>query len=73
MVATHSASEMAMERTVQPEADEPAIGGFRRFGEHGPAYEVVGRQDPETLRIVVVESREELSYPVSDARADPEA
>ena len=52
------------------------VHSVRRFGLEGPMYEVIGiasRQDAEEprVRIVVVESGEELDYPVTDLLADP--
>ena len=49
------------------------LGKFRRFGEHGVAYEVIGSEDVDHVRIRVVESGETLRYPIRDARTDPEA
>ena len=49
------------------------IGEFRRFGEHGIAYEVIGLDDEEHVRIRVIETGETLTYPAADVRTDPEA
>jgi hypothetical protein len=49
------------------------VGAFRRFGEHGIAYEVIGLDDEEHVRIRVVESGETLVYPTANVRTDPEA
>jgi hypothetical protein len=51
------------------------IGTFRRFGELGPVYEVLGvaapPRDETKMRVRVVESGEELDYRLSDIIADP--
>lgn len=52
------------------------IGSFRRFGLAGPPYEVLGpavlRDDGRPrMRVRVLESGEELDYPVEDLVADP--
>ena len=49
------------------------VGSFHRFGEIGPAYEVMSVAGPGAVRIMVLESGEELDYPVSEVRDDPEA
>ncbi len=43
----------------------------RRFGPHGPAYEVISVQRNGMLEIEVVESSERLAYPVSNFLSDP--
>ncbi len=52
------------------------IGSFRRFGLAGPPYEVLGpaplRDDGRArMRVRLLESGEELDYPVEDLVADP--
>jgi hypothetical protein len=49
------------------------VGEVRRFGPDGPAYEVVDRSGPGEVRIVVVQSGEQLDYPIADLLADPVA
>ncbi len=54
------------------------IGSFRRFGERGPVYEIIAAGDVSTgsdveLRVRVVESGEELDYPLRDLLNDPVA
>lgn len=51
----------------------PLIGSFHRFGESGVAYEVLQLQSDTHARIRVLESGEELSYPVKDITTDPQA
>ena len=47
-------------------------GTFRRFGAYGPVYQVLQADDgSDALRIRVVESGEELSYPYLEALQDP--
>lgn len=43
---------------------------FRRFGSDGPLYEILG-QSGERVRIRVVESGEEVEYPMQSAQQDP--
>lgn len=57
---------------------DAVIGSFRTFGGLGPIYEVLRAVEPATgdnvmLHIRVVESGEELDYPLSDAVNDPVA
>lgn len=52
------------------------IGTWYRFGEFGPVYEVLGEgatlfKGGRTMRIRVLESGEELDYPVSAILDDP--
>lgn len=59
---------MAMETTTwqaEKRTDKDLIGTFRRFGEHGVAYEVTGLSDEGQVRIRVVESGETLTYAVA--------
>ena len=60
-------------RRAERRMDHDLIGAFRRFGEHGIAYEVLGLDDERHVRIRVVESGETLSYPTASVRTDPEA
>jgi Family of unknown function (DUF5397) len=51
-------------------------GSIRRFGLEGPPYEVVGpaatgADGRARMRVRVLESGEELDYPVEDLAADP--
>ena len=47
------------------------VGQFRRFGEEGPAYEVLRIVSHTEAWISVVTSEEELAYPIADVLADP--
>ena len=47
------------------------VGQFRRFGEEGPAYEILRIMSKDEVLISVVTSEEELAYPISEALADP--
>ncbi len=54
------------------------VGTFRTFGIFGPAYEILQINEPAsgpnvTVRIRVVESGEQLDYPLSDTLDDPQA
>jgi hypothetical protein len=55
---------------------DAVVGSFRTFGRLGPVYEVLRAIEPATgsnvlLRVRVVESGEELDYPLGDALDDP--
>ncbi len=68
---------MATILTTRPEQfDGDLTGAIRRFGEFGPVYEVIGDAGRDArgraqVRIRVVESGEELDYPIDEVRADP--
>jgi hypothetical protein len=52
------------------------IGSIRRFGLVGPPYEVIGSTRPSKsgapqMRIHLLESNEDVDYPVSDILNDP--
>lgn len=54
------------------------VGSIRRFGLVGPPYEVVGPATPSAsgeaqMRIHLLESNEEVDYPVNEIVRDPEA
>ena len=56
-----------LETTVNPRA---LVGTFRRFKNGGPVYEVVEIKQGSIARIRVVESGEELDYPIAKVVAD---
>lgn len=43
----------------------------RRFGPHGILYEVLSVVDAESVHIVVIETGEELDYPIASVLEDP--
>lgn len=52
------------------------IGSVRRFGLVGPPYEVLGPSAPSKtgepqMRILLIESGEEVDYPLSEVVSDP--
>jgi hypothetical protein len=47
------------------------IGSYRTFGEFGPVYECLRILAHGMLRVRVVESGEEIDYPVQSAFDDP--
>jgi hypothetical protein len=49
------------------------VGQFRRFGEAGPAYEILRIDSKVDAWIRVVHSEEELAYPIAEIVADPTA
>jgi hypothetical protein len=54
-------------------SDDPSklVGQFRRFGEAGPAYEILRIESGDKAWIRVVYSEEELAYPIGEIFADP--
>ena len=54
-------------------AEAKLVGSFRRFGELGPAYQVLSIDGHDTATIIVLESEEKLQYPIAKILADPEA
>jgi hypothetical protein len=56
-----------------PRTANELVGTYRTFGTEGPAYQVLAKSSEEKVRIVVLESGEELEYPVRHALDDPEA
>jgi hypothetical protein len=54
-------------------SDESFVGQVRRFGPHGPAYEVLRSATVSSVEIIVIESGERLAYALSDMLADPMA
>lgn len=49
------------------------IGSLRTFGPAGPVYRVEHRVGEDDVHIVVLESGEELDYPIAQLLDDPEA
>jgi len=51
------------------------VGSFRTFGEYGVLYEVIAieEDDPDMAQIVVVETGEQIRYPVQQLMGDPVA
>ena len=59
-------------KTLARTADD-LIGAYRTFGADGPVYRVIGKAGETKVRIMVVESGEELDYLLARALDDPEA
>jgi hypothetical protein len=49
------------------------VGTYRTFGAEGPLYKITAKVGETKVRIVVVESGEELDYLIERALRDPEA
>lgn len=49
------------------------VGSFRTFGEFGPTYQVVSLVNGHQVHVVIVQTGEELDYPVEQAMNDPES
>ena len=62
-----------MKTLAAPQAAPELVGTYRKFGEYGPVYRVVGPVNGPKVHVVVVQTGEELDYPVEQALADPEA
>jgi hypothetical protein len=63
------------DRQIRLPLDE-VVGTYRTFGRVGPAYEIVGVAGSDVgrhvmLRVRVLESGEELVYPLASALDDP--
>jgi hypothetical protein len=58
-------------RTLTEDEAQKLVGEFRRFGEAGPAYEIVRLEGKDSYWIRVVCSDEELAYPIAEVLADP--
>jgi hypothetical protein len=58
--------------TVAPTTKD-LIGTYRTFGPYGPLYKVVGKVGDNRVHVIVIESGEELDYPIDRALEDPEA
>ncbi|WP_395748079.1 DUF5397 family protein [Prosthecobacter sp.] len=60
--------------TLNP-APTPAdlVGSYRSFGEFGPVYQITSRVNGQKVHVVVVETGEELDYPIDQALQDPAA
>lgn len=54
-------------------SDRDLIGALHRFGEAGPAYEVVDLADEGFVTICLVETGERVRYSASEVRIDPVA
>ena len=54
-------------------SDTTYVGQVRRFGNSGPAYEVVAVVSTDEVEIVVLHSGERLVYTVAELLADPRA
>jgi hypothetical protein len=55
-----------------PQTATELMGTFRSFGEYGPTYQVVRPVNGNKVHVVVVQTGEELDYPVEQALNDPE-
>jgi hypothetical protein len=49
------------------------IGQVRRLGDAGPAYEIIGVEEPEKVVIEVIHSGERVICPVKEVLEDPMA
>ncbi len=56
-----------------PRTADEIVGTYRSFGTEGPVYQVTAKTNGKKVHVVVVQTGEELDYPVEQALADPEA
>ncbi|MCF7785439.1 MAG: DUF5397 domain-containing protein [Prosthecobacter sp.] len=56
-----------------PSAPVDLMGSCRSFGEYGPVYQVTGKVSGHKVHVVVMETGEELDYPIEQAAQDPVA
>jgi len=68
----HGCMSTVVERPRITADPKELVGTFRRFGSGGPVYEVVAIVDDRTAFIRVVESGEELDYPIEKIADDAE-
>jgi Family of unknown function (DUF5397) len=59
------------EKTVAAQKVQKLVGEFKRFGPHGPVYEIVRIVNERDVFIRVFCSGEELDYPISEMLEDP--
>ena len=62
-----------MQTIISPHTAADLVGSFRSFGDYGPVYQVVSTVNGKNLHVRVVQTGEELDYPVDQALEDPEA
>lgn len=61
-----------MKTLAPPRAAAELVGTFRSFGEYGPTYRVIRPVTGQKVHVVVVQTGEELDYPLEQALQDPE-
>lgn len=64
----------AMNSFLDVKAIEPVsalIGAIRRIGSQGPLYEVLAAVDDKRVLIRVIDTGEEVPYPIAAVREDP--
>jgi hypothetical protein len=56
-------------------ADDPRrlVGQIRRLGEYGPAYQIMSVDDAGNVVIEVIESGEQVKFPIAEVLEDPMA
>jgi hypothetical protein len=72
--ATMQPHGMEEEKAVYlPEDPRLLIGQIRRLGSAGPAYEIMKIDDDQNVMIEVIESGEQVVFPLSEILEDPMA
>ena len=68
-----SGSGFAEDRTGYVTRDaERIVGSYHRIGHFGPAYEVLRLLNDKEALIVLLETGEEVEYPIEDILTDPD-
>jgi Family of unknown function (DUF5397) len=62
-----------MQTLTSPQTAADLVGSFRSFGDYGPVYQVVSTVNGKIVHVRVVQTGEELDYPVDQALEDPVA
>lgn len=62
-----------MEFVMTPPVPADLVGSYRSFGEFGPVYQVTGRVNGQKVHVVLVQTGEEIDYPIEQAIQDPAA
>ena len=62
-----------METLSPSPAPADLVGSYRSFGEFGPVYQITSRVNGQKVHVVVVQTGEELDYPIEQAIRDPAA
>jgi hypothetical protein len=62
-----------MTASLEPKTVTDLIGSYRSFGTEGPVYQVTRPVNGAKVHILVVQTGEELDYPIEQAQRDPVA
>lgn len=62
-----------MQTLSAPTTAADLVSSYRTFGEYGPVYQVLHAVNGGKVHILVVQTGEEIDYPVDQAALDPVA